>query len=433
MGAIDELDWLRAWAGQAAGGEVVRLDRLVAGNSRVTWAVDVSPAGGGETVPLVVRVDGGDGPFSGTPFTLAREAAAYAALQSSAVAIPRLHGFDLERNLLAVERCAGEPRWNADVLDALLGELALLHSLDVDTLELPGEPSSARGGGAAAPPRSALDDLGRWAWIAEHRVTPRSPFADFAVSFLRERFPGEPERTVFVHGDAGIGNLLWDGERITALLDWELSHLGDPIDDLAFLTVRSALFGVELPDFGARVRARWAGRTGIALDSERLRYWQAVGILRNLLTCLASISNPARGRERLVHHLLVPSLNCLLVEALAAIDGVALEPAPPLALAEPLPGEAVMREIAQTLADVVPAIADEEQRQRARRARHLLAQLAETWPLAAQIAALEQADAPPADEDDASRLQRLARTADRELALFPRALPLAHAPLASFD
>ena len=44
------------------------------------------------------------------------------------------------------------------------------------------------------------------------RVSPPSPLVEFAVEFLRERSPREPDRLVVVHGDAGPGNVLWDGE-----------------------------------------------------------------------------------------------------------------------------------------------------------------------------------------------------------------------------
>jgi hypothetical protein len=254
------------------------------------------------------------------------------------------------------------------------------------------------------------------------------------VPFLRERFPGEPDRLVVVHGDAGPGNVLWDHGRITALLDWELAHLGDPHDDLAFLSVRAALHGIDLEDFGARVRRCYAANVDVVLDDRRLRYWQAVGLLRNLITCLASIANPVHGRDRLVHHMLVPSLNRLLVDALARLDGIALDPPSPLELpAQMLPGVDVVAQIAGDLRGVIAALDDEEARQRARRMRYLLAQLTETWSLAPELARLEAQDGPRPGEDTAARLRQLGRSADRWLALFPRAAVLARARIADFS
>jgi aminoglycoside phosphotransferase (APT) family kinase protein len=383
--------------------------RLVAGNSRTTWAADTADAA------VVVRVDDGDGPFSDTPLTLEREVTVYRALQDRGIAIPRLYGFAPAARAVVMERAPGEPEWNGDVIDALLRELARLHALDPAELELPG-----------FTPR-AFADVELWQGILERRVSVDSPFAAFAFEYLRERFPGEPERIVLDHGDPGVGNLLWHDGRISGLLDWELSHLGDPHDDLAFLSVRAALFGVELEGFGARVRAHY----GFA-DEQRLRYWQAVGILRNLVTCLASISNPVRGRDRLVHHMLIPGLNRAVLDALARIDGV---PLPPPALTPPAvtaPGAEVMSEIARDLGELAGEARDPEQRQRLKRMRHLLGQFADTFPLAAEIARAEAAGGPPA-RDPVDRLHQLCEQADRRLSLFPRSLALATAPLAGLN
>jgi hypothetical protein len=171
----------------------------------------------------------------------------------------------------------------------------------------------------------------------------------------------------------------------------------------------------------------------VALDEHRLRYWQVVGFLRNLVTCLASISNPVRGRDHLVHHLLLITLNRLVVDSLARIEGIELPPAPALTRADPLPGSDVVEEIAEELNDMVAALEDPELRQRARRMRYFLGQLAETWSLAPQIAQLDAEDGPRADEDAAAALRRLARAADRRLELFPRATSITRTPVADFS
>jgi aminoglycoside phosphotransferase (APT) family kinase protein len=409
---------LREWVQTALGGPAERWSRLVSGNSRTTWAADI--ALDGATRPVIVRADSGDGPYSDTPLSLEREAVVYRALQDSGIPIPRLYGYDAAVGAIALERAPGVPAWDGDVLDALLGELARLHTIDPASLALPGFSPSA------------LGDVELWSTIAQRRVSVDSPFAAFAFERLREHFPGEPERLVLDHGDPGVGNLLWEDGRITALLDWELSHLGDPHDDLAFLTVRAALFGVPLEAFGSRVRKHYAPAAGVRLDTRRLEYWQAVGLLRNLITCLASISNPVRGRDRLVHHMLIPSLNRLIVDALARLEGVELAPPVPVATPPAQSGSEVVAEIAGDLAELAAATSDPDQRQRVKRMRYLLAQLAETWPLSARIADADAAEGPPAT-DPAERLAQLAERADRLLGLFPRARTLATAQLAGFD
>lgn len=408
---------LRAWLARAVGGEVTRWEQLVSGNSRTTWLADVvAPSG---TIPVVLRSEAGDGPFAGTELTLGREATLYAALRDADVRLPRLLAYDAERDALAMTRLEGAPDWSPAVLDDLLRELARLHRVDAGALELPGFA------------RTSLGDLEAWAGIARDRIAPASPFVDAALELLRRHHPGEPERIALCHGDAGPGNLLHDGERLTGLLDWEFAHLGDPIDDLAWITVRAVLFGLELPDFGARVRAAYAPHVDVELDERRLRYWQAVVVLRNLVTCLACVSNPVRGRDRTVHLMLIPALQVMLVDALARVVGVTLDEPAPLEPVDDLPGLDVLAEVALSLPVLVDGLDDPERRNRGKRMRLLTAQLAETLPLAPAIAAADRAEGPPAD-DERERLRQLSRMARRRLLLFPRAAAMAAAPLASF-
>ncbi len=394
---------LSAWVAGALGGEVTEWRLLTGGNSRTTYLGTVEV--GCEPVPLVVRAERGDGPFGGSEFSLDREARMYRAVAEAGIATPRL--LATSPDAIAMTRIAGEERWDEGVLDDVLAELAKLHRADVSPAVEAGFPTSA------------LADIELWARVAEQKIDVASPFLAFAFDFLRRRFPGEPERPAIVHGDVGVGNVMHDGERLTGLLDWEFSHLGDPIDDLAWITVRSVMFGVEAPAFGDRVRAVYAEAAGVELDPARLTYWQAVVVLRNLATCLASISNPVRGRDRLVHHMLVPALNVMIVDAMCRIAGV--EPAEPEPL-EPvagLPGLDVFGEIVAGLPLLVDAAGDGYARTRGKRMSYLGRQLAETLPLAPAIAAADAAEGPPAAGDE-ERLAQLSRMARRGLRLFPR-------------
>jgi hypothetical protein len=110
----------------------------VAGNSRTTWSADVQR--GTEVARLVVRVDTGDGPFSDTPLTLAREAAIYEDMQGRGLTLARTYGFDERLAALALERVPGVPAWDGHVLSDLLEELARLHTV---------EPAELHGGWAS--------------------------------------------------------------------------------------------------------------------------------------------------------------------------------------------------------------------------------------------------------------------------------------------
>lgn len=97
------------------------------------------------------------------------------------------------------------------------------------------------------------------------------PLIHLSLNWLEANIPDDMPAPVIVHGDAGPGNFLYDGDRVTALLDWELVHYGDPMADLAMLAIRMLFQGfVPLPQAFAAYEA--AG--GHRVDLPRLIYWR---------------------------------------------------------------------------------------------------------------------------------------------------------------
>jgi prepilin-type processing-associated H-X9-DG protein len=78
----------------------------------------------------------------------------------------------------------------------------------------------------------------------------RDALIDLAFAWLDKHPPTPPDAPLLVHGDAGPGNFLFADGHLTALLDWELAHPGDPTEDLAWFSMRSAMGPV--PDFAER-------------------------------------------------------------------------------------------------------------------------------------------------------------------------------------
>src|SRR5690606_31916935 len=64
------------------------------------------------------------------------------------------------------------------------------------------------------------------------------PLIHLSLNWLEANIPANLPPPVIVHGDAGPGNFLFDEDRVTAMLDWELVHYGDPMADLAMLAIR---------------------------------------------------------------------------------------------------------------------------------------------------------------------------------------------------
>jgi aminoglycoside phosphotransferase (APT) family kinase protein len=308
----------------ASGARLVRAERKVGGASRATWLVDVEGAGGPRA--LVLRHDSGDGPLSGTELSLEREAAVYSALVDTGVRLPRLVAAAPGGRALLLERAPGsdsfaavqDPGLRQALVRDYFAALAALHRVDPGKLALPGFARPADG------PDHARADLRLWGRIAVARLPEPDPLQDLAFAWLDAKAPAAAERTALCHGDAGPGNFLFEERRVTALLDWEFAHLGDPLDDLAWVAVRAQLLGGfgDLAD-GNRV---WAEATGCALDRGRIEYYRALVLLRMAVSCRVALGHAgARSMDTTVYELLLPYLRWLLPEALRRVGCAAPE------------------------------------------------------------------------------------------------------------
>jgi aminoglycoside phosphotransferase (APT) family kinase protein len=115
------------------------------------------------------------------------------------------------------------------------------------------------------------------------------PVFELALRWLRDRDPGPPEQVTLVHGDFRHGNLIIGPEGLRAVLDWELAHLGDPMEDLGWICINSWRFGeIDRPvgGFGSREEL-FAGyeAAGRRVDPERVTFWEVMGTLRWGVMC----------------------------------------------------------------------------------------------------------------------------------------------------
>jgi aminoglycoside phosphotransferase (APT) family kinase protein len=132
------------------------------------------------------------------------------------------------------------------------------------------------------------------------------PVFDLALRWLRERDPGPPQQTTLVHGDFRHGNLIVGPDGLRAVLDWELAHLGDPMEDLGWVCVNSWRFGeIDKPvgGFGSREQL-FAGyeAAGRKVDPDRVMFWEVMGTLRWGVMCCGMMqrfrSGPDHSMER---------------------------------------------------------------------------------------------------------------------------------------
>jgi aminoglycoside phosphotransferase (APT) family kinase protein len=269
---------LSAWVRAACGAEPVHARRLSGGGSRHTILVDARTADG-TILPLVLRLEGG-GSHSGTSFSLEREFHVYRALEGSGVPAPRAYGLTDDGSALLLERLDGTSEFRdmatsdqPEVAARFMEALGRLHAIEARDLDLPGfgMPQTAA--------EHATVDLARWEELARQSCWDE-PLIRYTFAHLRAKAPTVVQRTVLVQGDTGPGNFMALPDRITGLIDWEFSHVGDPMDDFGWLVNRT---GETLPLFQAAFPA-YERISGIRIDQGSVDYYLRMAVLRCAVT-----------------------------------------------------------------------------------------------------------------------------------------------------
>jgi aminoglycoside phosphotransferase (APT) family kinase protein len=300
--ATDLEDRLRQVLAQALDQDDVALKdlhRLSGGASRETWSFDAVLADG-SLLPLVLRRD----PPSAPKGNMALEAALISAAAAAGVPVPGLLTASDNREVLGssfmvVDRLEGEtiPRriLREPELAAARAGLArqcgqiLAHLHSIPATAVPGLPE----GDPLQQYRQTLDALGGG-----------SPTFEIGFRWLEENRPGEVSEPRVVHGDFRNGNLIVGPDGVRAVLDWELAHAGDPMEDLGWLCAKSWRFGVDLPvgGFGTYddLVAGYESSGGHPVDRGALRWWEVFANLRWGIICMMQASAHTSGMIRSV-------------------------------------------------------------------------------------------------------------------------------------
>jgi aminoglycoside phosphotransferase (APT) family kinase protein len=283
---------------------ITHLRRLSGGASRETWAFDAHDASGrGEA--LVLRRDPGGHSIGSsdrsTEYELLRAAA------GAGVPVPevrflldaddglgdgfvmaRIEGETIPRKILRDEEYAGA----RPLLAAQCGAIAArVHAIDVGALPHLAAPSIAQ---QIAQYRALLDGFGE-----------PHPVFELALRWLEAEAPATEGPPRLVHGDFRNGNFIVGPEGVRAVLDWELAHLGDPVEDLGWLCVRSWRFGHDdrrVGGFGTvnELLVAYTAAGGAPVDPDHLRYWEVFGTLKWGVICEAQCFTHLHGLVRSV-------------------------------------------------------------------------------------------------------------------------------------
>jgi aminoglycoside phosphotransferase (APT) family kinase protein len=127
------------------------------------------------------------------------------------------------------------------------------------------------------------------------------PVFELALRWLADHDPGPSGEVTLVHGDFRHGNLIIGPDGVRAVLDWELAHTGDPMEDLGWVCVNSWRFGeIDKPvgGFGTREEL-FAGyeAAGRRVDTKRVTFWEVMGTLRWGVMCCGMMQRFRTGPD----------------------------------------------------------------------------------------------------------------------------------------
>lgn len=250
--------------------------REYAGGSRPLWYADSDDHG-----QVVLRLEPPGAALAGSDYGMDREVDLYAVLEESPVPVPRVLGrgrFDAGE-VLVMTRAPGTSRLTGigpeqaeSMLGAFLVAVADLHRDGARfAAGLPWARPTTIGDAVAA-------EIDRWrllaAGLAGAPGDPEDLVVACALAWLRGRLdslPGIEDDAVLVQGDTGPGNVVFHEGRVSAIVDWELAHLGDPAEDIAWVDHRCASLPAPFGDTALRRRMHLAA-SGTSLPNERIAY-----------------------------------------------------------------------------------------------------------------------------------------------------------------
>ena len=175
-----------------------------------------------------------------------------------------------------------DPATRRRMYEQLVDTLADLHSID---------PAAADLSDFGKPGNYFERQVARWTRQYRDSQTDYLPEMERLIAFLPETLP-EQSRTSIVHGDYRIDNVVFDGDgTLSAVLDWELATLGDPLADFSYLAMQwempadggAGLAGLDLKALGIPtlddIARRYSERSGVPV-AERLDWYFAYNLFR---------------------------------------------------------------------------------------------------------------------------------------------------------
>lgn len=315
-------DELRQWIAEVTGADRVELKQVSGGASRQAWFVDA--VSGEVTQELFLRYDPKTHEPGGAFHPLQVEAEIMAELYRHGVTVPRVIAAHPVQQAVLLERARGEtwfrlikdPDEQVRTAQDFIAKLAALQRIDGRDMKI-----EALGPAGPVAEHVRAEIAAMRARVA--RYGKPAPLLGFCIDWLDRNVPDYDGPTVLVQGDTGPGNFMYADGVVTAVVDWELAHFGDPMDDIAWLSLRTVQDTFTV--FPDRL-AEYEKLSGHRIDENRVWYYRLLAETR-----LASISpgtvdiraSAPAGSPDAGNSLIYGMLHRrMLVEALAKVVGI---------------------------------------------------------------------------------------------------------------
>ena len=285
--------------------EVTAVEKIFGGASRETFRINARS--GGVDHGLIVRRDP---PSSLIDTERKLEYGAYKAVYGTSVPVPEP---------LFLE---DDPAWLGQpfsVMAEIAGCQTDVSSLDDSTRESIGKQKWQILGQLAAMDPLALgfgtitevpelaDCAGReldyWAGVIEADEIHPQPIARAAIRWLKAHMPPPAQKLAVVHGDYRSGNFLFSpNEGIKGVLDWEMCHLGDPLEDLAWSL--DPLWSWGAPGLAGRLLPHqeairvWEASSGLRCDPATFAWWRVFASVKGLAIWISSSEDFQNGASK---------------------------------------------------------------------------------------------------------------------------------------
>ena len=298
--------------------------RYAVGFSWITHGFSACEQGSADQRGLILRLGPPYGLFA--PYSAYPQYAALKALETSRVPVPRVFWWSDDASILGApffisEKMPGvapvpwsggfEAGYRQSIGAQFVSAIAALHACDARNSGIAGNGTTVE--------NAALKQIDFWQEAGQRWALKSHPMLHWALRWLRRNQPVAP-RVSLVHGDYRLGNFLEQDGRITAILDWELVHVGDPHEDIgwAFLpqfAMGSGLICRLIPR--DQFIAQYERESGIKLIPASVHFYIVFSLVKLALTHIAAIRCFEEGR---FNDMRMPAMGTQLAPVLRQIE-----------------------------------------------------------------------------------------------------------------